>query len=34
MSRACSTHWEKKNACSVLVRKPEEKNSPGRPRRR
>jgi hypothetical protein len=34
MDRACSTNGEKKNACRILVGKPEEKRSLRRPRRR
>jgi hypothetical protein len=34
MSRECSTDGEKRNACRVLLRKPKEKRSLGRPRRR
>jgi hypothetical protein len=34
MGRACSTNWEKMNAYSVLVRKPEGKRLLGRPRHR
>jgi hypothetical protein len=34
MGRACSTHGEKRNAYRILVGKPEEKISLGRPRRR
>jgi hypothetical protein len=34
MGRACSTDGEKWNAYMLLVRKPEEKRSLGRPRRR
>jgi hypothetical protein len=34
MSRACSTHIEKRNAYRVLVGKPEGKRLPGRSRRR
>jgi hypothetical protein len=33
MSRACSTHGEKRNAYRVLVGKPEGKRPLGRPRR-
>jgi hypothetical protein len=25
MGRACSTHWEKRNACRILIGKPEER---------
>jgi hypothetical protein len=34
MGRACSTNGEKRNACRILVGKPEEKRPLGRPRRR
>jgi hypothetical protein len=34
MDRACGTHGEKRNACRVLVRKPEGKTPLGRARRR
>jgi hypothetical protein len=34
MDRACSTNWEKKNGYKILVGKPEEKRTLGRPRRR
>jgi hypothetical protein len=34
MGRACSTHGEKRNSCTVLVGKPEGKRSLGRHRRR
>jgi hypothetical protein len=34
MSRACSTHGEKRNEYKVLVGKPEGKRPLGRPRRR
>jgi hypothetical protein len=34
MSRACSTNGEKRNACSILVGKPDRKRPLGRPRRR
>jgi hypothetical protein len=34
MGRACGMHEEKRNACMVLVRKPEGKRSQGRRRRR
>jgi hypothetical protein len=34
MGRACSTKGEKRNAYGLLVGKPEEKRSLGRPRRR
>jgi hypothetical protein len=34
MGRACSTNGEKRNACRILVGKPEGKSSLGRPRRR
>jgi hypothetical protein len=34
MDRACSTNEEKKNACMVLVGKPEGKRPLGRPRHR
>jgi hypothetical protein len=34
MGRACSTNWEKRNACRILVGKPEGKTLLGRPRRR
>jgi hypothetical protein len=34
MGRACSTHWEERNAYIVVVRKPEGKRNPGRHRRR
>jgi hypothetical protein len=34
MSRACSVNGEKRNACMILVEKPEGKRSPGRTRRR
>jgi hypothetical protein len=34
MRRACSTNWEKLNACRILVGKPEGKRPLGRPRRR
>jgi hypothetical protein len=33
MGRACSTHEEKKNACRILMGKPEGKRQLGRPRR-
>jgi hypothetical protein len=32
MGRACSTHGEKRNACRILVGKPEGKGPLGRPR--
>jgi hypothetical protein len=32
MGRACSTHGEKRNACRILVGKPEGKTPLGRPR--
>jgi hypothetical protein len=34
MGRACSTNGEKRNACRILVGKPEEKRPLGRPKRR
>jgi hypothetical protein len=34
MSKACSTHGEKRNVYRILVGKPEEKRPLGRPRRR
>ena len=34
MNRACSTNVEKKNACKILVGKPDGKKPPRRPRRR
>jgi hypothetical protein len=34
MGRACSTNGEKRNACRILVGKPEVKIPLGRPRRR
>jgi hypothetical protein len=34
MGRACSTNGEKRNACRILVGKPEVKRPLGRPRRR
>jgi hypothetical protein len=34
MGSACSTNWEKRNAYTVLVGKPEGKRPLGRPRRR
>jgi hypothetical protein len=34
MGRACSTNGEKRNACWILVRKPEGKKPQGRPRHR
>jgi hypothetical protein len=34
MSRACSTNGEKRNACRILVAKPEEKRPQGKLRRR
>jgi hypothetical protein len=34
MGRECSTNGEKRNACMILVGKPEEKRLLGRPRRR
>jgi hypothetical protein len=34
MSRACSTHGDKKNTYRILVGKPEGNKSVGRPRRR
>jgi hypothetical protein len=34
MDGACSTNWEKQNAYSIIVGKPEEKRPLGRPRRR
>jgi hypothetical protein len=34
MGRARSTNGEKRNACRILVRKPERKKPLGRPRRR
>jgi hypothetical protein len=34
MGRACSTIGEKRNACRILVGKPEGKGPLGRPRRR
>jgi hypothetical protein len=34
MGRACSTNWEKRSACRILVGNPEGKRPPGRPRRR
>jgi hypothetical protein len=33
MGRACSTNEEKRNACRILVRKPEGERPLGRPRR-
>jgi hypothetical protein len=32
MGRACSTHGEKRNACRILVGKPEGRRPLGRPR--
>jgi hypothetical protein len=29
MSSACNTNWEKRNACRILVREPEERRSLG-----
>jgi hypothetical protein len=34
MGRACSTNGEKRNACGILVGKPEGKRSLGIPRRK
>jgi hypothetical protein len=34
MGRECSTNWEKKNACRVLVGKPEGQRRLGIPRHR
>jgi hypothetical protein len=34
MSRACNTQRQKKDACSILMRKPEEKRLLGRHRRK
>jgi hypothetical protein len=34
MVKACSTNGEKRNACRILVGKPEEKSPLGKPRRR
>jgi hypothetical protein len=34
MDRECSTSGEKRSVCRVLVRKPEGKRQPGRPRRK
>jgi hypothetical protein len=34
MGRACSTNWAKRNACRILVGKPEGKRPLGRPRLR
>jgi hypothetical protein len=34
MSRECSTNWAKRNACRILVEKPERKRPLGRPRRK
>jgi hypothetical protein len=34
MGGACSTNGEKRNACRILVGKPERKRPLGRPRRR
>jgi hypothetical protein len=34
MGRACRTHREKRNACRILMGKPEEKRTMGRSRRR
>jgi hypothetical protein len=34
MGRACSTNGQKRNACRILVGKPEGKRPLGRPRRR
>jgi hypothetical protein len=34
MRGACSTNEEKRNACTILVRKPEGKRPLGRPRRK
>jgi hypothetical protein len=34
MGRACNTNGAKRNACRILVRKPEEKRQLRRPRRR
>jgi hypothetical protein len=34
MGMACSTNWEKRNACWILIGKPEGKRPLGRPRRR
>jgi hypothetical protein len=33
MGKACSKNGEKRNACRILVKKPEGKKSLGRPRR-
>jgi hypothetical protein len=34
MGRSCSTNWREKEACRILVGKPEGKRAVGRPRRR
>jgi hypothetical protein len=34
MGRACSRHWEKRNAYRILVGKPEGKRPLGKPKRR
>jgi hypothetical protein len=34
MGRACSTNWEKRNACRILLTNPEGKRPLGRSRRR
>jgi hypothetical protein len=34
MIRACTTNRQKRNACRILLRKPEENRPLGRPRRR
>jgi hypothetical protein len=34
MGRSCSKNGERRNACRILVGKPEEKTPLGRPRRR
>jgi hypothetical protein len=34
MGRACSTNWGKRNACRILVGKPEGTSPLGRPKRR
>jgi hypothetical protein len=34
MGRACSTNGEQRNACRIMVGKPEGKRPLGRPRRR
>jgi hypothetical protein len=34
MGKACNTHAKRRNACGILVGKPEGKRPLGRPRRR